>query len=91
MPFHYKTSVLNPCTMSESGTATITFNLPSQHERPRFLCIKQIAQMLGYSYKQTWTIVMADDGPPLLRLADRRDIRIPYDEFMHWLNSKRIR
>jgi hypothetical protein len=71
--------------MQDQASATVTFNIPSTP--PRFLSVKDCAKSLKVSYKQALYLMTRDDGPKLFYITPRC-IRIPYEAFIGWINSK---
>jgi predicted DNA-binding transcriptional regulator AlpA len=55
-------------------------------EKPKYLFIKECADILRISYKGMWSLIASGEGPPHMKI--RQNVRIPQDGFNDWLNSR---
>lgn len=56
---------------------------------PQFMTIKAVAQHLGISKQTVYRYIHQPDNPlPFIYLVDHKSIRIPWDQFNLWLDSK---
>jgi predicted DNA-binding transcriptional regulator AlpA len=55
-------------------------------ERPKYLFIKECAEMLRINYKGMWSIIASGNGPPSFKI--RHHVRIPESGFNDWIKSR---
>jgi predicted DNA-binding transcriptional regulator AlpA len=69
--------------MQEYPTGALTSNLP------RYLPVKECANVLQLTYKTMWSIIVSGNGPSYVRIGEHC-IRVPEDEFRKWLQAKKV-
>ena len=55
-------------------------------EHPKYLFIKECADMLRINYKGMWSIIASGEGPPWVKI--RHHVRIPENGFNDWIKSR---
>jgi len=58
----------------------------SSVEKPKYLFVKECADMLRLSYKGMWSILASGKGPPYVKV--NKQVRVPQDGFNDWINSR---
>ena len=55
-------------------------------EKPKYLYVKECAELLRLTYKGMYSILISGDGPPYVKL--RKELRIPQAGFDDWIKSR---
>lgn len=58
----------------------------SSVEKPKYLFIKECAEILRISYKGMWSIIASGHGPPSFKT--RQNVRIAESDFNDWIKSR---
>ena len=54
---------------------------------PALLTVKQAAELLGVSIRTLYPLLHSDDGPPAIRVGERK-IGIPRDGLLRWIDYR---
>jgi hypothetical protein len=58
----------------------------SSIDHPKYLFVKECADILRLSYKGMWSIIASGNGPPYVK--PNKYLRIPEDKFYEWINTR---